>query len=78
MLDNNTVQKLHEMKLSIMAAAFKKQTEKQSFADMGFEERFGLIVDAEWTVRKNNRLMRVICGANFDFPGAYLTVLTAN
>jgi len=72
MLDNNTVQKLHDMKLSVMAAAFKQQLETHDVAELSFEERFGLIVDAEWAARKSNRLIRLIRGANFDFPGACL------
>ena len=72
MLDNNTVQKLHEMKLSVMAAAFKKQLEDKAAAELTFEERFGLIVDAEWTTRKNNRLTRLIRKADFAWPGACL------
>jgi len=72
MLDNNTVQKLHEMKLSVMASAFKQQLENQGTTELTFEERFGLVVDAEWTARKNNRLTRLIRGANFDFPMACL------
>jgi len=72
MLDNKTIEKLHEMKLGVMAAAFKKQTEKQDMAQLSFEERFGLIVDAEWTARKNNRLARLIRKADFAWPGACL------
>jgi DNA replication protein DnaC len=72
MLDNNTVQKLQEMKLGVMAAAFKKQIEDQAFAGMSFEERFGLIVDTEWASRKNNRLTRLIRKADFAWPGACL------
>ena len=72
MLDNNTVQKLHEMKLSVMAAAFQKQTADQAFAGMSFEERFGLVVDSEWASRKSNRLTRLIRKAAFDLPGACL------
>jgi DNA replication protein DnaC len=72
MLDNNTVQKLHEMKLSVMAAAFQKQTTDQAFADMSFEERFGLVVDSEWASRKSNRLTRLIRKADFAWPGACL------
>jgi len=72
MLDNNTVQKLHEMKLSVMAAAFQKQLEDQAFAGMSFEERFGLVVDSEWASRKSNRLTRLIRRAAFDIPGACL------
>ena len=66
------MQKLHEMKLGVMAGAFKQQLEDQGAMELTFEERFGLIVDAEWTARKNNRLTRLIRGANFDFPGACL------
>lgn len=72
MLDNNTVRKLHEMKLSAMAAAFQKQLQDSSFADMLFEERFGMLADAEWTARKNNRLKRLIRSADYAFPNACL------
>jgi len=57
MLDNNTAEKLREMKLGVMAAAFKKQLADQKMAQLSFEERFGLIVDAEWAARKSNRLL---------------------
>lgn len=51
MLDNSTAKKLHDMKLGIMAAAFKQQAEDNTFSEMTFEERFGLVVDAEWCRR---------------------------
>jgi len=72
MLDNNTAEKLREMKLGVMAAAFKKQLADQKMAQLSFEERFGLIVDAEWVSRKNNRLTRLIRKADFAWPGACL------
>jgi DNA replication protein DnaC len=72
MLDNSTVQKLHDMKLSVMAAAFKKQTLDVAFNEMGFEERFGLVVDSEWATRKSNRLARLIRSANLEFTSACL------
>jgi len=72
MLNNNTVQKLHEMKLSVMAATFREQLEDQNAAKLSFEERFGFLVDAEWASRKNNRLTRLIRKADFAFPGACL------
>ena len=34
------------------------------------EERFGLLVDAEWTTRKNNHLSRLIKNAGYAIPGA--------
>lgn len=72
MLDNNTVSKLHEMKLSVMAAAFKRQIGESGFMEMSFDERFGLLVDSEWAARKNNRLKRLIKSADYAFPGACL------
>jgi len=65
MLNNNTVTKLHEMKLSIMAQAFRDQSIDSNFSIMSFEERFGLLVDTEWTARKNNRLTRLIRNAEY-------------
>jgi len=39
---------------------------------MSFEECFGLLADAEWTARKNNRLKRLIRGAYNAFPNECL------
>jgi DNA replication protein DnaC len=72
MLNNKTVEKLHEMKLSVMAVVFRQQLEDQSSVELSFEERFGFLVDAEWASRKNNRLTRLIRKADFAFPGACL------
>lgn len=60
MLNNTTTTKLHEMKLSAMATAFRHQSETDGFSELSFEERFGLLVDAEWTSRRNNRLTRLL------------------
>ncbi len=70
MLNDTTVNKLHEMKLSVMAQSFHEQAMNNNFAAMSFEERFGLLVDAEWTTRKNNRLARLIRNADFAFNDA--------
>ena len=72
MLSNTTVSKLHEMKLSVMAASFQQQLDTSVSAELGFEERFGLLVDAEWASRKNNRLKRLIRKADYAFPCACL------
>lgn len=72
MLDNNTISKLREMKMGVMASAFGKQLGDSSFGAMSFEERIGLIVDAEWTSRQNNRQTRLIRNAGFAMPEACL------
>ncbi len=43
MLDNNTVSKLREMKLGVMASAFNHQLGNSDFLEMSFEERVGLM-----------------------------------
>jgi DNA replication protein DnaC len=65
MLDQMTINKLHEMRLSAMADAFHNQIQDQALTSLSFEERFGLIVDIEWAKRKNNRLTRLIRNAGF-------------
>jgi len=72
MLSNTTVSKLHEMKLSVMAVAFRKQLDDKDVGEMSFEERFGMLVDSEWTARKNNRLKRLIRKADYVFTEACL------
>jgi DNA replication protein DnaC len=70
MLIENTVSKLHEMKLSVMAQSFREQMANQQFTGLSFEDQFSLIVDSEWASRKSNRLNRLIRNAEYAIPGA--------
>ena len=72
MLNNTTAEKLYDMKLGAMASSFQKQLSDKSFAEISFEERFGLLVDSEWTARKNNRLKLLIRRADYVFTAACL------
>lgn len=70
MLTENTVTKLQEMKITAMARAFKEQLTDPNINGLAFEDRFGLLVDQEWTSRKNNHLKRLIKQAKFSETGA--------
>ena len=70
MLDDNTISKLHEMRLPVMAQSFNEQIKNGCFAELSFEERFGMLVDAVWAVRKSKRLTRLIQKANYSISGA--------
>jgi DNA replication protein DnaC len=70
MVNEATMTKLYEMKLSAPAASFRQQMEDPAVHKLSFDERFGLLVDAEWTARKNNRLKRLIYRADFPISGA--------
>ncbi len=72
MTNENTIEKLRSMRMSVMAEALNHQLQDQSYKDLSFEERLGLLVDLEFTSRKNNRLARMIKQANFDQPQAAL------
>ena len=72
MLNNATVSKLLEMKLSTMANEFLLQEADSNISAMSFNERFGLLVDSEYTARENGRLSRLIRSAGYPCPGACL------
>ena len=71
MLNASTIEQLRAMKFSAMAAAFEQQLkEPKSYSQLGFEERFGLMVDAEWNRRQDNKLRRRVRDARLDIPSA--------
>lgn len=70
MLNEATISKLNEMRLTSMAESFRQQLQDSSFNELCFEERLGLIVDTEWAKRKNNKLARLIRKAELYFTEA--------
>ncbi len=70
MVNETTIEKLKEMQLGSIAEAFRRQESEPAFTGLSFAERFGLLVDSEWTKRRSNKLTRLIRGAGFYFPGA--------
>jgi DNA replication protein DnaC len=60
MLIEPTLEKLRAMRLSTMAEAFREQQEKTDIGELAFEERFGLLVDAEQLARENKRKARLL------------------
>lgn len=72
MLTESTITKLREMRLGVMANALKDQMEDPQYRNMAFEDRLGLVVDAEWNARKSNHLQKLIRQATFSDPAACL------
>jgi DNA replication protein DnaC len=72
MMNAVTVNRLHEMKLSSMAEILRQQAETPGIDEMSFEERFGLLVDAEWARRRSKQLNGLIKNANLSVPNAAL------
>lgn len=70
MTNETTLNKLIEMRFTAMADAYRIQLNDNALDHLSFEERVGLLVDIEYTSRKNNRLYRLIKKATFDQPHA--------
>ena len=64
MTNQSTIDKLIEMRLTTMADAFRNQLDDPKFKEVPFEDRFGMLVDIEYSNRKNNRQKRL---ANSQF-----------
>ena len=72
MTNQSTIDKLIEMRLTSMADAFTIQMNDPKMKDASFEDRFGILVDIEYSTRKSNSLKRLIRNAGFDQPDAHI------
>lgn len=70
MLNEPTVEKLKALKLTVMAAAWEEQQKNPAHANLAFDERLSLLVDAEWTARESARLARNLQEAKLRISGA--------
>ncbi len=75
MINQSTIDKLIEMRMSSMADAFRIQQNDPSMKDVSFEDRFGMLVDVEYSNRKNNRLKRLIRSAELEQPDASIAAI---
>ena len=68
---SETISLLKEMRMTPMANEFRKQIENpEDYRNISFEDRLGMLVDAEWANRQANKLKRCINGAHFSCPSA--------
>jgi DNA replication protein DnaC len=56
MLHEQTMSKLHAMKLFGMSEALEEQRRQARSADLGFEDRLGLLVERQWIWKENRSL----------------------
>jgi len=66
MITQSTIDKLIEMRLTAMSDAFIIQKDDPKMKEVSFEDRFGMLVDIEYSNRKSNSLKRLIHNAGFD------------
>jgi DNA replication protein DnaC len=77
-LTQPTIDKLKDLRLDAMASAWLEQQKKPDLGKLAFDERLGLLVDAEWTSRENKRMARCLreaklrlsqaCIEDIDYP----------
>lgn len=76
MLTQQTLDKLHDMKLTAMAEAFSQQLGRPDLAELSFEDRLAMLVDRQWTFKEDRRMNRLLktarlrdsaCIENIDF-----------
>lgn len=70
MLIEQTIERLHELRLSGMAAALEEQRGRPDLADMDFEDRLSLLLEREITYREDRRLTRLLQLAKLHMPAA--------
>ena len=72
MLNEPTTEKLQALRLHGMLAAWQEQGRQADIAGLGFDERFALLVEAEWLRRENERLVRNLREAKLRLSQACL------
>jgi len=72
MMTNQTIRQLMEMRLFAMEKEFRRQSELPAMKSLPYEERFGLIVEAEWRNRYNIKMGRMLKAARLRCPAACL------
>ena len=70
MLTEPTIEKLRALRLDAMATAWSEQQKNAEAMKLSFDERFGMLVDAEWLTRENRRLRRVLKDAKLRLAEA--------
>jgi len=78
MLNEPTVEKLKALHLEALCAAWIEQQGRTDVGALAFDERFAMLVDAEWLHRENRRLGRALkeaklrlaqaCIEDIDYP----------
>lgn len=78
MLNEPTLEKLRAMRLDGMATSWLEQQKDAAATKLAFDERFAMLVDAEWLHRENRRLARALkeaklklsqaCVEDIDYP----------
>lgn len=65
MLIQQTIEKLYTFRLHSMAKALEEQRLNTAIQSLGFEERLGMLVDAEYQTREDKRIQKIVKRGKF-------------
>jgi len=68
MLNEQTITKLYAMKLNGMADGYQEHARQPKAGELSFDERFGLLVDRQWTWKEDRSLRTKLQNAKFKIP----------
>jgi hypothetical protein len=74
MLNEPTMEKLYELRLSVMAEAWTAQQKDAAISALSFDERMALLVEAEHMARDNRKLRRLLKDAELRIPSHFYFV----
>lgn len=66
MMNQQTLDRLHSLRWSGLAEAWRKQMENPEVAALSFDERFSLLVDQHWSWRENQAMARRLKRSKLD------------
>src|SRR4051812_20834309 len=75
MVNEPTHEHLLRLGLTAMALAWQGQQKSAEYTAMPFDERLGLIVDAEWLARENKRMKRRLTEAKLKISNASIDTI---
>lgn len=70
MLIEQTLEKMNVMKLSGMAEGLRQQLGSSEHVRLAFDDRLGLLVDAEWIAREQRKLVKRLRAAKLRYPAS--------
>lgn len=72
MFNEQSLDKLKQLGMQTMAAAWTEQQKQPALQQLSFDERLGMLIDAQWLDRDNRRLARLLREAKLKLSGACL------
>jgi len=79
MNNNNTIEKMRQMRLTAMADNYYNSTQNNLHRDYTIDQYLAMLVDMEWEDRHNKRIERLIKSAGFRYNATIQDVdYTAN